>query len=89
MDTDIPNTITGPCGWCGEHVEQGHSVSLAQPFHSECALRAVTGSADHILRGPHAVGTCEPDDPTLTKREAALAATAAYYMKNPPAKGKS
>jgi hypothetical protein len=70
---------SGPCTWCGEQVEPDQSASYCEPMHRECALRAVSGSADHILRGPHRVGTCKPDDPTLTKRQAALAAQAAYY----------
>jgi hypothetical protein len=74
-------TVAGPCGWCGEQVEPGQSTSVCQPLHSECAMRAVLGTADHILRGPHEPGTCAPDDPDLTKRQAALAAVTAFYMK--------
>lgn len=48
-------------------------------MHRECLLRGVVGSEDHIRRGPHARGTCLPDDPKLTKREAAIAACMAYF----------
>ncbi|HEX8556725.1 MAG TPA: hypothetical protein VF668_01410 [Pyrinomonadaceae bacterium] len=48
-------------------------------MHRECLLRGVIGSADHIRRGPHPAGACLPDDPRLTKREAARAAVRAYF----------
>lgn len=53
-------------------------ASLRQDLHRECAFRLVSGSADHILRGPHEAGTCLPDEPHLTRREAARAAMAAF-----------
>jgi hypothetical protein len=50
-------------------------------MHRECLLRGVIGSEDCIRRGPHAVGTCKPDDTRLTKREAARAAVRAWEEK--------
>lgn len=47
-------------------------------MHRECLLRSVLGSEDHIRRGAHPVGTCLPDDPRLTKHEAAYAAVMAW-----------
>lgn len=47
-------------------------------MHRECMLRTVIGSEDCIRRGPHAPGTCLPDDPGLTKRQAALASYRAW-----------
>lgn len=47
-------------------------------MHRECLLHTVIGSEDHVRRGPHPTGSCQPDDPRLTKREAALAAYRAW-----------
>jgi uncharacterized protein YuzE len=44
------------------------------PYHRECHLRSVCGSVEHLLLfGRPCPGTCR-DDPSLTKRQAALAA---------------
>jgi hypothetical protein len=51
-------------------------------MHRECLLRTVIGSEDCIRRGPHAPGACLPDDPQLTKRQAALAAYRAWLERN-------
>lgn len=51
-------------------------------MHRECMLRGVIGSEDCIRRGPHAPGSCLPDDPKLTKRQAALAAYKAWLKCN-------
>ena len=54
-------------------------------MHRECMLRSVIGSEDCVRRGPHAPGSCLPDDPKLTKRQAALAAYRAWLECNQPA----
>lgn len=70
------------CLHCEEEIEPGTDVvpinSGADVMHRECMVRAVAGSADHLRRGPHPNGSCLPDDPRLTKREAALAAYRAF-----------
>lgn len=47
-------------------------------MHRECNLRQVIGSEDCIKRGPHLVGTCKPDDPQISRREAARRAVRAW-----------
>jgi hypothetical protein len=70
------------CLHCEEEIEPGADVvpvnSGADVMHRECMVRAVAGSADHLRRGPHPVGSCLDDDPNLTKREAAIAAYRAF-----------
>ncbi|MBA3240049.1 MAG: hypothetical protein H0T60_02335 [Acidobacteria bacterium] len=69
------------CQYCEELIIAGDDFEFvndgAATMHRECMLRTVIGSADHVRRGPHPVGTCEPDDPRLTKREAARSAVEA------------
>lgn len=63
------------CGWCEEPIRPGEfAPAQGTPMHYYCAVRAVTGPLDCLMRGQHLHGTCRPDDPRLTKREAALAA---------------
>jgi len=63
------------CGWCEEQIEPGmFAPDQGTPMHYYCAVRGVVGSLDHLTRGDHKEGTCLPDDPRLTKREAALRA---------------
>lgn len=76
------------CEWCGELVapeeRAGTTVTtihngdgvLHRPLHYYCAVRMVTGSLSCLSKGPHTVGSCDGDDPAISKR---LAAKAAYY----------
>lgn len=62
------------CGWCDEAIRVGEfAPQRGTPVHYYCAVRGVVGPLDHQARGPHEGGDCLPDDPALTKREAALA----------------
>lgn len=68
------------CRHCGEALD-GDVVPMndgRDGMHRPCFMRAITGSEDCLRRGPHQPGTCLPDDPTLTRREAALRAYNAY-----------
>ena len=68
------------CFHCGEGIDEDAVPinSGADFMHRECMLRGVIGSEDHVRRGPHVAGACPPDEPALTKREAALAAYLAW-----------
>ena len=63
----------GSCVWCGEPLAPNMLAPLK--MHPECALRNVVGSVGHQRKekGP-CDDTCK-DDPSLTKRQAAKAAT--------------
>lgn len=72
------------CFHCQEEIGR-EELHNAVPFnsgtdfmHRECMLRTVIGSEDHIRRGAHPEGSCLPDNPRLSKREAALAAYRAW-----------
>lgn len=69
------------CEYCAEAIAQGELATTTQ-FHYYCAVRMVTGSADCLSRGNHKHGTCLPDDPSLSKREAALAAYKVWKARN-------
>lgn len=71
------------CQHCGETIQDGEQAGGNNAFHRECLVRLVTGSVDCLSRGPHPVGACLPDDPALTKREAARAAWTAWEVGHP------
>lgn len=77
------------CAHCEEDLDPLDPDSVpvndgAAGMHRECMLRGVLGSEDCVRRGPHAPGSCLPDDPKLTKRQAALAAYRAWLERNQP-----
>lgn len=77
----------GPCMRCGEDFGRDEECEFISPgfFHVECAARMVIGGANHLLgRCTCCGGTEPPDDPTLTKREAARTALAIYRAQNAP-----
>lgn len=51
-----------------------------RPSHWECQARSVLGSVGHIQGRCSCFGGTEEDPPGLTKREAALAAVAAFRL---------
>ncbi|MEA2175341.1 MAG: hypothetical protein QOD00_2933 [Blastocatellia bacterium] len=69
------------CLHCKELLAATDDVIHHAKMHRECLMRCVTGSEDCIRSGPHVPGTCQPDDPNLTKREAARRAFAAWKEK--------
>lgn len=69
------------CIFCGEPVlPEEQDRWLRQTAHHECSFRAISGSAAHIEKrcSCFVPESTENDDPALTKRQAALAAVAAY-----------
>ena len=81
----------GDCYRCHEPIEandpaEAHFVDGEQKFaHWECAARMVIGGANHLLgRCTCCGGTEPPDDPTLTKREAARTALAIFRAQQAP-----
>lgn len=84
MDRDIEF-----CQLCDEPILPGEPLSLStfngKLVHYECGFRAVVGGANHILgrcscRRPinFTEAALPPDDPGLSKREAAQAALRAW-----------
>ena len=69
--------VRDKCSRCGEGFARDDESEFISPgfFHAECAARMVIGGANHLLgRCTCGGGTEPPDDPTLTKREAARTA---------------
>ena len=96
LDDEIPfveTPIGKKCGWCGEEIRLG-DYGLIQPslsesglkeyiIHRECQLRTVLGAVNCQKHGPGKVCPTDVpcgDDPTLTKRQAALAAVAYWKI---------
>ena len=82
----VINTSRLPvCLNCGEVILPWEVAAMRQPHHCECALRAVVGSVAHVEGRCSCVDPSseEGDPPGMTKREAARAACAAYYERNP------
>ncbi len=73
-----------PCHRCGETVlhtdRHDYYSNVAEPVHRECFIRPIIGSVAHIERrcSCFVPGAEEGDDPTLTRRQAALAAYKAW-----------
>ena len=75
------------CGRCGETIAPHDEAQFISPgwFHHECAARMVIGGANHLLgRCTCCGGTEPPDDPALTKREAARTALAIFRAQRAP-----
>jgi hypothetical protein len=75
------------CISCEEPIlagEQGFIDAGGQPSHYECFMRAVIGSVEHQMKGPHGCDrTCQDAD-GLTKRQAARAAVRYWEKKTLP-----
>lgn len=69
------------CQWCDEPILDGERVANCNiPMHEECGLRSILGGINHLLGLCTCCGgTQPPDPPGLTRREAALRATAYWY----------
>lgn len=92
IQQELPHTETPvgePCLWCEEPIEEGdngfvtpyigESESSLRAWHKACWQRQSMGGLNHIEgRCTCQGGTEPPDPPELTKREAAVAAVAAY-----------
>ena len=60
------------CQWCHEPVLPADTVDeFDSSFHYECRLRAVMGSAAHLLKECSCYGGDREDPPGMTRREAA------------------
>lgn len=59
------------CQHCNEIIEGKTSI---RGLHNECAVRLTVGSVAHQTKTCSCYGGDSEDDPTLSKREAALAA---------------
>ena len=66
------------CQWCHEILEP--DVVRTDWLHQECAIRMVVGSVAHLEQrcSCYVVDSIEGDHPALSKRAAALAASALY-----------
>lgn len=84
-EADSPHapTPTGePCAWCDEPIE-AHDAGMLIPhlgeglraWHYECNLRHIVGGVNHLRGTCTCYGGTAPDDPEMTRREAALAAS--------------
>lgn len=78
------------CAHCGEMVKDGENgvvspmgrmvagelTATEEPWHVECWMRSLMGSAAHIARrcSCYVPGASESDDPNLTRRQAAIVA---------------
>lgn len=72
------------CEWCGEPVERDERhPAFHQSMHRECGVRAVCGSVAHIEHrcSCYVPGSAEGDDPSLTKRDGARLAAAAFLKR--------
>ena len=93
---DVPHAATpvgDVCQRCDEPITQSDSGFLIphirepgrieeRPHHAECHIRVVIGGVNHLLGNCICCGGTEPPDPpSLTKREAALAAVAIWAQR--------
>jgi hypothetical protein len=84
--TEAPTPVGQSCAHCGEPIVEGDQGVIRPPEwgwqgpeHKECDARHAIGGLNHVLgRCSCAGGSEPPDPPELTKREAALAAWAAF-----------
>lgn len=82
-----PEQLVLRCWYCEEPVLPGERLSPAKvngcDVHYECGLRPVIGSVAHIEKRClcYVPGSSDHDDPTLTRREAARRAVAAYQSR--------
>lgn len=75
-ETLVETPVGIPCFYCEEPIqalEMGTIENLG-PSHYECQMRMIVGSVGHQLRKCSCFGGNLEDPPTLTKREAAVAA---------------
>ena len=73
------------CDYCDEEVlidEVTEQRLNGKPAHQECMLRAVAGSAAHMLRECSCYGGTREDPPGMTKRQAAKLALDTYRALN-------
>ncbi len=84
----VATPVGEPCLWCHEPMTEVDTGVIAGyidmsmtprsvPYHYECYLRQIVGGVNHQLHlcvCPGCAGVLPPDPPTMTRREAALAA---------------
>jgi hypothetical protein len=92
-DCEKAETPVGdPCAWCEEPIVDGDSGLLMpdysspdhaeRPYHNECQLRMAMGGVNHIMRRcrcQRCGGFLAPDDPWLTRRQAASEAVRLWW----------
>jgi hypothetical protein len=71
------------CKGCGESITVGDAGTFdrdGRVIHYECHLRTIIGSVGHQHRRCTCYGGNEGDPPGMTRRDAAVAAVAAWIM---------
>jgi hypothetical protein len=69
----------GVCEYCAEEILP-EEICNQPGYHLECVIRAVMGSAAHILGECSCYGGTRHDPPGVSPREAAKLAFEAYYL---------
>jgi hypothetical protein len=68
------------CQYCDEIIEAGEASPGMPNMHSDCAIRAVVGSAAHQLRECSCYGGTREDPPGLSIRAAAKLAAETFRL---------
>lgn len=93
-EIQVDTPVGALCGDCEEPIEEHHAGTYEKflegephdlrasrkPVHYECSMRRVIGSEAHVLGvcSCNVPGSQEGDEPSLTRRQAAIAAVRAW-----------